>query len=105
MNILDHCTPDQMLNSLFYFNGLHFAIREGEELANLKITQFRIEMRENKKRICFIMKGIPKSTKEVSITIDCHQMKKIISLAIIVNYGAIELVFLSESNQMTSNIR
>ena len=36
-------TPTQIINTLFYYNGLHFAIRGGSEHRSLKIHQFHIE--------------------------------------------------------------
>jgi len=36
-------TPKQIINTLFYYNGLHFAVRGGDEHRNLKMEQFHIE--------------------------------------------------------------
>ena len=46
-------TPKKLLQSLFYLNGIHFALRGGEEHSNLLIEQFKIEEREGKKCLVY----------------------------------------------------
>jgi hypothetical protein len=41
--------PDQLRNTLFYLNGLHFALRGGDEHANLMISQFEIDLVDGKR--------------------------------------------------------
>ncbi len=40
---LGSSTPTQLIQTLFYLNGLHFGIRGGTEHHNLTIDQFEIE--------------------------------------------------------------
>ena len=42
-------TPEKLLNSLFYLNGVHFALRGGEEHSNLTVDQFAVQERDGKK--------------------------------------------------------
>ena len=42
-------TPEKLMDTLFYLNGIHFALRGGEEDSMLIMDQFRMEHRYEKK--------------------------------------------------------
>ena len=46
-------TPKKLLQTLFFLNGIHFALRGGEEHSNLLIEQFKIEERNGKKCLVY----------------------------------------------------
>lgn len=46
-------SPIQLVNTLFYLNGMHFALRGGEEQSQLSIKQFTIETYNGKKCLRF----------------------------------------------------
>ena len=52
----DDC-PKKLLRSLFYLNGIHFALRGGIEHSNLDINQLNIEIREGKKCLVYTEKN------------------------------------------------
>lgn len=41
---LGNSSPQQLVHTLFYLNGIHFGIRGGAEHHNLTIDQFSLEM-------------------------------------------------------------
>lgn len=45
--------PDQLRNTLFYLNGIHFALRGGEEQSNLLLSQFEIDVVNGKRVLRF----------------------------------------------------
>jgi hypothetical protein len=51
--VLGDSTPEKLLDTLFYLNGLHFALRGGEEHCSLHINQFQISERSGKKCIIY----------------------------------------------------
>ena len=46
-------SPQKLLNSLFFLNGLHFGLRGGSEHVNLTIDQLTIEVRDGKQCIVY----------------------------------------------------
>jgi len=52
-SVLGNKEPKQLLRTLFCLNGLHFALRGGEEHANLSIEQFSIQDRNGKRCIVY----------------------------------------------------
>jgi hypothetical protein len=46
---LGETNPDVLRDTLFYLNGVHFALRGGDEQANLLISQFTIDIVEGKR--------------------------------------------------------
>jgi hypothetical protein len=40
---LGSTSPNQLRNTLFYLNGIHFGLRGGEEQSNLLISQFTVD--------------------------------------------------------------
>ena len=54
--------PAQLMQTLFYLNGINFAIRGGKEHSDLLIEQFRIEMREGLKALVY-QEGVIKTFK------------------------------------------
>lgn len=49
-------TPDQLIDTLFYLNGIHFALRGGEEHSMLTMDQFKLETRNGKKCLIYTEK-------------------------------------------------
>jgi hypothetical protein len=47
--LLGDSNPDQLRDTLFFLNGIHFALRGGEEQSNLLLQQFSIELLEGKR--------------------------------------------------------
>jgi hypothetical protein len=46
---LGDADPDKLRNTIFYLNGIHFALRGGEEQANLLEAQFSIDIVDGKR--------------------------------------------------------
>lgn len=58
--VLGDDTPKKLLRTLFFLNGLHFALRGGEEHADLTIDQLSVEIRDGKK--CLIYREVCSKT-------------------------------------------
>ena len=54
-------TPKQIINTLFYYNGLHFAVRGGDEHRYLKIEQFHIENNSGEQRKLLYKENVTKT--------------------------------------------
>lgn len=50
---LGDATPKQIIQTLFYLNGINFAVRGGQEHSDLLNSQFRVEIREGAKVLVF----------------------------------------------------
>lgn len=50
-------TPQKLINTLFYLNGIHFALRGGEEHCSLTMDQFHTEYRDGKKCLIYTEKS------------------------------------------------
>ena len=53
---LGHETPEKLLDTLFYLNGIHFALRGGEEHSMLTMDQFKVQTRNHKKCLIYTEK-------------------------------------------------
>jgi hypothetical protein len=51
--VLGSSSPKQLIRTLFYLNGLHFALRGGEEHSELSISQFSVQERDGKKCLVY----------------------------------------------------
>ena len=52
-----HDNPEKLQNTLFYLNGIHFALRGRDEHCNLTIDQIKVETRNGKKCIVYTEKS------------------------------------------------
>ena len=63
--ILGDDTPESLLNTIIYMNGLYFALRSGQEHRNLS-AKFRWWREQVRDHILFTLRTSPKTIQEVS---------------------------------------
>lgn len=74
--VLGSETPEQLLRTLFYLNGLHFALRGGQEHSQLSIDQFRLEDRNGK--MCLTYKETATKTNAGGLSDTRYEPKEVI---------------------------
>lgn len=67
---------DKLLNTLFYLNGLHFALRGGTEHCDLRIDQFEISERNGRK--CLIYRECTSKTNQGGLRDVRRQDKEVV---------------------------
>lgn len=74
--VLGSQTPEQLIRTLFYLNGLHFALRGGQEHSQLSIDQFRLEDRDGKR--CLVYKEMATKTNAGGLSDTRYKPKEVI---------------------------
>lgn len=77
--VLGDGNPLQLVRTLFYLNGLHFALRGGEEHSGLTMEQFSIQEKNGQK--CLVFKETTSKTNQGGLKCRRIQPKEVIHFA------------------------